>query len=215
MSSSSLSKASPPPEGQDVTQTQFAALCWRMHGGAPEILLITSRDTGRWIVPKGWPMKGRSPSGAAAREAWEEAGVEGEVSDQAIGRYSYDKVLRRAQSLPCEVLVYPLRVRRLTDDYPERRQRRRKWFSPGKAARKVAEPELRALLAGFRGLEDQAGGDPDAAKSAQGKAAAAGKAGSAGKAEAAPDATPSAPKPSEAAPSEAPAVTPSGIAAEA
>ena len=139
--------------GGDVVQTadhrQFAALCWRMRAGRPEVLLITSRDTGRWVLPKGWPMDGRSPDEAAAREAWEEAGVEGRAETVSIGRFSYDKILRNAAALPCAVDVFPLRVERLTDDYPERRQRRRKWFSPEKAARKVAEVGLRQLILDF------------------------------------------------------------------
>ena len=64
---------------------QVAALCWRMgQGGAVEILLVTSRDTGRWVIPKGWPMDGKSASAAAAREAWEEAGVKGTVRPESI-----------------------------------------------------------------------------------------------------------------------------------
>ena len=144
-----MSSPDPNPSCPDALRPQFAALCWRMHGERPEVLLITSRDTGRWIVPKGWPMDGRTPAEAAAREAWEEAGVEGRVDADAVGCYSYDKALRRAAALPCVVQVFPLRVDRLVDDYPERRQRRRKWFSAVKAARKVDEPELRELILDF------------------------------------------------------------------
>ncbi len=140
-------------------RTQYAALCWRLHRGRPEILLITSRDTGRWVIPKGWPMAERSPSEAASREAWEEAGVEGRAAEAALGQFHYDKVLRRAPAHPCRVEVFALQVRALTDQYPEHGQRRRKWFSPEKAARKVAEPELRELILSFR---------PDAAVSASG-----------------------------------------------
>lgn len=132
---------------QDL-RSQVAALCWRMHRGHPEVLLITSRDTGRWIIPKGWPIDGLSASGSAAREAWEEAGVEGAVSDTTLGYYSYDKITR-GRALPCMVTVFSLRVARLADRFPERKQRRRKWFAADKAARKVAEPELRVLLAGL------------------------------------------------------------------
>ncbi|VDC31662.1 NUDIX hydrolase [Pseudogemmobacter humi] len=136
--------------GDEASGRQFAALCWRADStGGRQILLITSRDTGRWILPKGWPMKGLSPSEAAAQEAWEEAGVTGEAEPEAFGRYSYDKLLRRADALPCEVQVFPLQVQGLAGNFPERRQRRRKWFSPEKAARKVAEPELRDLILAF------------------------------------------------------------------
>ncbi len=135
-----------PADQAAETRSQLAALCWRMHRGRVEVLLITSRDTGRWIIPKGWPMDGFTQAEAAAREAWEEAGVQGGVRPDAMGFYSYDKVLK-AGSIALMVAVYPLRVARLADKFPERKQRRRKWFPADKAARKVAEPELRRLLA--------------------------------------------------------------------
>lgn len=132
-----------------TTRTQYGALCWRRLRGTLEVLLVTSRDTGRWVIPKGWPMPDRTPEGAAAREAWEEAGVEGQVSDQCIGLFSYGKVIGPVVSVPCVVAVYPLRVTGLQDRFPERRMRRRKWFTLDKAARRVMEPELRAILATF------------------------------------------------------------------
>ena len=125
---------------------QFGALCWRMHRGQVEVLLITSRDTGRWVIPKGWPVEGLGPMGSAQREAWEEAGVEGEAGNGAIGQYCYDKTMAPDPALPCRVTVFPLRVARLKDRFPERNLRRRKWFDAAKAARMVIEPELRALL---------------------------------------------------------------------
>lgn len=128
------------------TSTQVAALCWRKHRDGVEVLLITSRDTGRWVLPKGWPMAGRSAPEAAAIEAWQEAGAEGKVSDEMLGLFGYDKVLGPDIAHPCMVSVYPLRVATLSRRFPERNERRRKWFSAEKAARKVLEPELRALL---------------------------------------------------------------------
>ncbi|MDQ1849383.1 NUDIX hydrolase [Gemmobacter fulvus] len=140
----------------DELRTQYGALCWRAAGDGIEVLLITSRDTGRWVIPKGWPIKGLPPEASAAREAWEEAGVEGQADPHCIGLYSYDKGLGVAPGprvfVPCVVAVYPLHVEGLAQRFPEVKQRRRKWFAPRKAARKVAEPELRALLAG---LEDR------------------------------------------------------------
>lgn len=129
-----------------VPAGQVAALCWRMHKGQAQVLLVTSRDTGRWVLPKGWPMPDRNPDAAAAREAWEEAGVEGKVSAAAIGQYCYDKVLRNRDTLACAVAVYPLRVTNLKSNFPERNERRRKWFSAQEAAHLVAEAELRAML---------------------------------------------------------------------
>jgi 8-oxo-dGTP pyrophosphatase MutT (NUDIX family) len=121
-------------------------MCWRMHRDRVEILLITSRDTGRWVLPKGWPMAGRDGPGAAEQEAWEEAGVTGVVNPDILGLFSYDKTITPKTSLPCMVTVFGLRVTALARQFPERKERRRKWFAVEKAARKVTEPELRALL---------------------------------------------------------------------
>lgn len=147
-----------PPDGASVmlgagVKTQYGALCWRparekKHAGEVEVLLITSRDTGRWVIPKGWPMHDLTPEVSAAREAWEEAGVEGRPDPHCLGLYSYDKGIGPERNpLPCVVAVYGLRVAQLADRFPERKQRRRKWFRPDEAARKVDEPELQALLA--------------------------------------------------------------------
>jgi 8-oxo-dGTP pyrophosphatase MutT (NUDIX family) len=132
-----------------AARNQMGALCWRMHGNRPEVLLITSRDTRRWIIPKGWPMADLAPGDTALREAWEEAGVEGRGSDRSLGFFAYRKGLSDQSSVPCVVEVFPVRVDRLADRYPEKGQRRRKWFSPEKAARKVDEPDLRALILSF------------------------------------------------------------------
>ncbi|MBJ2149943.1 NUDIX hydrolase [Paracoccus sp. IB05] len=130
---------------------QLAALCWNESKDGTRILLITSRDTGRWVLPKGWPMADRSNADAALTEAWEEAGVTGATDGFPVGNYSYDKVLCRDTDLAlrCDVEVYPVRVASLARKYPEYRQRRRKWFSPEKAARKVDEPDLQQLILAF------------------------------------------------------------------
>lgn len=143
--------------------TQYAALCHRRTDrGRIEILLITSRDTGRWVLPKGWPMKGRSGACCALREAFEEAGVEGSAIDRCIGVYAYDKILKGGLRQPCVVAVYPVAVTRLKEDFPEKGQRVRKWFSPKKAAARVAEPELAALLAAFAPAGTEDGPQPEA-----------------------------------------------------
>lgn len=129
-----------------ICSTQFGAVCWRMHRNKVEVLLITSRDTGRWVIPKGWPMADRAAHEAAATEAWEEAGVRGDIADMSLGLFNYDKVLGPKKSIACKVEVFALRVAALHTDFPERKQRRRKWFAVEKAARKVDEPELRDLL---------------------------------------------------------------------
>lgn len=134
-------------------RTQYGAVCWRRLGARVEVLLITSRDTGRWVIPKGWPIVGLTPEESAAREAFEEAGVEGRVSPTCMGLYSYEKGLDTPTGprvfVPCVVAVYPMQVKGLRDQFPEVNERRRKWFSPKKAARKVAEPALQDLLEGF------------------------------------------------------------------
>ena len=139
-------------------RTQFGALCWRRVAGAVQVLLITSRDTGRWVIPKGWPIGGLEAPEAAAREAWEEAGVRGVAEPQAMGWYGYDKVLRRgkkAATVPCIVAVYPLEVAAQDDVFPEADERRRAWLNPAEAAARVDEPELATLIAGFRPGDDR------------------------------------------------------------
>ena len=129
---------------------QYAALPWRKAGGGRrEVLLVTSRETGRWVLPKGWPMKRRSPSEAAAREAFEEAGVRGDVCREALGAYTYLKAFNEALAFRCEVQVFALQVTRELKDWPERAERTRRWFSPEEAAAAVDEPELQALIRGW------------------------------------------------------------------
>lgn len=137
--------------GADKTdvRSQLAAICYRIVNGKVEILLVTSRRSGRWIVPKGWPKTGRTPAASAAEESWEEAGVIGKASDQCIGIFSYAKTITAGQTLPCMVMAYPMHVKTLAQDYPEKGQRQRKWFSRKKAARRVDEPELAQLLRDF------------------------------------------------------------------
>ncbi|NJM82555.1 MAG: NUDIX hydrolase [Tabrizicola sp.] len=136
-------------DGRRVAQIQYGALCWRRHKDRVEVLLITSRDTGRWVIPKGWPIPGLSPEAAAATEAWEEAGVRGQVNPVCLGRFGYLKDLEPADTVPCAVAVYGLRVDRLADSYPEAKERSRKWFDPETASTKVHEPELQRLLRDF------------------------------------------------------------------
>ena len=145
--------SSVPADTSDEPRNQFGALCWRAGKSGAEVLLISSRETGRWVIPKGWPMKGRSGPEAAAIEAWEEAGVKGQITLAKLGQFTYEKILRRdtkKQTVQlCIVEVFPLEVTTLAPEFPEQRQRRRKWFAPEAAARKVAEAELRALLSAF------------------------------------------------------------------
>ena len=129
---------------------QVAALPVR-HGenGALEVLLITSRETGRWIIPKGWPMKGRKDHEAAAREALEEAGVVGRIRKEPLGEYLYLKRLDDDFEL-CRVAVYRLDVDRQHKKWNEMAQRRCNWFSIDEAAELVLEPGLITILRDLR-----------------------------------------------------------------
>jgi len=130
-------------------RSQFGALCYRMKKGKPQILLITSRRTRRWIIPKGWPMEGKTPGDSALREAWEEAGVKGRVTGGCLSIYSYTKGISASDKLPCVVMVFPVKVEKLRDEYPEAGQRKRRWMSFKKAAKLVMEPELAHMLKKF------------------------------------------------------------------
>lgn len=136
------------PDNRTVAR-QVAALC--IDGATGKVLLITSRGTGRWIIPKGWPIEGRSMAGSAMQEAWEEAGVKGVIEEEAIGDYCYEKVPGRGSVVPIVVQVYRMRVKELAKEYPERNQRQRKWFSLRKAADLISEPELKDMLRGLAG----------------------------------------------------------------
>jgi 8-oxo-dGTP pyrophosphatase MutT (NUDIX family) len=137
-------------KGQRRGNQQVAALPWRrLADGAVSVLLITSRETHRWVIPKGWPMPGRSDPMAAAQEAYEEAGVVGEAEPQPIGDYGYGKRLRGGRLHGVRVQVYALEVFVEQPTWPEQGQRDKMWTSPAVAALLVDEPELRALIAGF------------------------------------------------------------------
>ncbi|WP_369796014.1 NUDIX hydrolase [Puniceibacterium sp. IMCC21224] len=114
--------------------------------GNLKILLVTSRDTGRWVMPKGWTMDGHKPWAAAEIEALEEAGAKGYIAREEIGTYRYPKILDGGGIIPCRVRVYPMIVEKLLKHWKERHERTRRWFSPKSAARKVDEEDLSKLL---------------------------------------------------------------------
>lgn len=115
-------------------------------GGGMRVVLVTSRGTGRWVIPKGWIEPGEEPHLSAAREAFEEAGLAGAPDSTPFGTYTYEKRLARGAVLPQEVMVFLYRVERLLPDWPERRERTRRLFLPDVAATLVQEPELAELL---------------------------------------------------------------------
>ncbi|MEH7901262.1 NUDIX hydrolase [Rhizobium laguerreae] len=131
---------------------QYGAVCFRYLGDEDkvEILLVTSRQSRRWVIPKGWPIRRKKPFETAATEAWEEAGVQGSVRKKPIGRYTYLKELGHDVVSPCMVDLFQIEVKRLTDDFKERGERVLVWVSPDEAARRVRELELKSLLVSFR-----------------------------------------------------------------
>ncbi len=130
---------------------QVAALPYRDGpGGSPEVLLITSRGTRRWVLPKGNPIRGLSAHLAAAHEAFEEAGISGIAGAEPLGSYGYDKVRRNGTTRAARVEVFPLAVHGRADDWPEQHERDSRWFSLRDAAAAVEEPELKAIIAAFR-----------------------------------------------------------------
>lgn len=140
------------PKTRGTRRVQYAALPYRQRqDGEIQIRLITSRETRRWVIPKGWPMKGLSPGKAAAREAYEEAGLLGTISSEPLGLYSYDKRLT-LQTVPCDVMVFPLKVKRYVKKWPERSERFGFWFSVESAAAAVQEEDLRRIILAFGDL---------------------------------------------------------------
>ena len=129
-----------------ATILQVGALCLRKGKRKRKVLLVKS-SRGRWIIPKGWPMDGHTDAQTASIEAWEEAGVhKGRVSDAPIGGYMTEKRYDDGRRVACQVDVYRIDVKTMVNSYPEAAIRKRKWMSLDKAARKVNDPGLRALI---------------------------------------------------------------------
>ncbi|SMP22107.1 NUDIX hydrolase [Shimia sagamensis] len=128
---------------------QFAALPYRIHKNKTEVLLITSRGTRQWLLPKGWPMDDLKPHKAAAQEAWEEAGILGRAHKHCLGTYRYRKARGAMRGQTIRVMVFPLEVHNFTRTYPEMGQRQRKWLSPKKAAKHIGHPDLAKLVRNF------------------------------------------------------------------
>ncbi|MDX5357010.1 MAG: NUDIX domain-containing protein [Rhodobacterales bacterium] len=125
---------------------QVAMLCTRQGPDGPEVLLVKSLDSGRWILPKGWPMPGRSLAEAAAQEAWEEAGARGRVAPDEIARIPANKRLKSGLDVPCELVVFRMDDVTLADDYPEAAKRKRRMLPAAKAAARADIEELGDLI---------------------------------------------------------------------
>jgi len=136
-----------PSAGGGEAPLQVAALPYRRRSdGTFEVMLVTSRGTGSWILPKGWPMAGKTLAEAAAQEAYEEAGVRGVASPDEIGRFAHSKSQLLAEPLHCEVAVFPMAVEQELEVWPERRQRTRAWFAVDEAAAAVKSPALARII---------------------------------------------------------------------
>ena len=128
---------------------QVAALPWRLGANGREVLMITSRETRRWVIPKGGRMVGKTDPQAAAVEAMEEAGVQGQIDQTALGAFRYVKRLRGGDSKTCVVAVYPMKVLIQLGAWPEAAERERRWMSLDEAAGSVMEPDLAELIRDF------------------------------------------------------------------
>jgi 8-oxo-dGTP pyrophosphatase MutT (NUDIX family) len=163
-------KSGKAPKPRDA-RVQYAALPFRS-SPEPEVLLVSSRETKRWVIPKGWPMKGRKPHAAAAQEALEEAGLLGKIEKKPVGSYHYVKNMRNGAAILCRVDVFPLQVARQRKSWPERDQRVTRWFSLAQAAEAVREPELADIIREFTpDRSSQDGKVPNAREASQHPAA--------------------------------------------
>ncbi|ARO15136.1 hydrolase, NUDIX family protein [Ketogulonicigenium robustum] len=140
----------------DPLYHQVGALCWRKTPKGREVLLVAA-SSGRWIIPKGWAMPGKSHAAAALTEAWEEAGVKkAKAKNKPIGHYMAIKRTLGGDDVPGIVYVFAAKVRKMSDTYPEATKRARQWLPPARAAALVDEDGLRALLLAFDGTPDAA-----------------------------------------------------------
>ena len=147
---------------QRPPRQQFAAICYRIKKKTSEreVLLITSRDTGRWVIPKGWHMPGKQPHAIAEREAFEEAGIKGKATAEPIGYYTYMKKMRGGHKVATRVQVHALEVKSLVKEFPEKGVRRLEWVSCDEAASRVDELELKLLFVDFAKISQSAPPSP-------------------------------------------------------
>ena len=125
---------------------QMAALCHREAEDGREVLLVTS-SRGRWILPKGWPIDGKTGGETAMQEAWEEAGVKsGKVESAPVGTFTSTKHIDDGPDLACVTSVYAIKVKKVSDDFPEAKKRKRRWVKLPEAVDMVDDSGLRKLL---------------------------------------------------------------------
>jgi 8-oxo-dGTP pyrophosphatase MutT (NUDIX family) len=134
---------------QEQPRAQVGALIWRFEKSILQVLLVTSRDTGRFVIPKGWTEKKLSDPDAAANEAFEEAGIRGVIANEPLGTYAYIKVMGPGFALPCVITVYAMEANVELSKWPEMRERTRHWMTLDTAAASVDEVELKMLIEDF------------------------------------------------------------------
>ena len=147
----------PAPTGDEIRKrpsyyyTQSAVIPYRLERGQYKFLLIGSSKKRHWVVPKGIIQPGLTAQQSAAQEAWEEAGIRGEVNDELLGQYMVEK-----WGAQCKVDVYAMRVTEVVDKYLWKESHRtRRWMDPDEAAKSLEQPELGSMLSAlFRRLED-------------------------------------------------------------
>lgn len=127
---------------------QVGALAFRE---GPQVMLVTRKGGGPWIIPKGWPMRGKSLAEAAAQEAWEEAGVVGRLDGREIGHFDHCKNHDWVGPLRCTIRVYPLEVSESLGEWPEKGLRERRWFDRDEALRVLDSAELRDIIENYLG----------------------------------------------------------------
>ena len=137
------------------TYKQYAALPYTVRDGELLVMLVTSRETSRWVVPKGWPEKNMKGPQVAAQEAFEEAGLIGEIARKPYASFLYSKRVSETKRKRCRVEVFLFAVHQELDDWPEKHERKREWMTPAQAAMSVAEAGLIELFLGLR-LEEPA-----------------------------------------------------------
>ena len=135
-------------KAKTLDHIQFAALPFRYaEDGRPRVMLLTSRETHRWVIPKGWPIRGLKPREVAAREAFEEAGLVGAIiGKRPIGHFHYEKRITPHFGILCEVRVYPFLVEQQLNDWPEKSERETRWFRPAAACELVDEDGLADII---------------------------------------------------------------------
>jgi 8-oxo-dGTP pyrophosphatase MutT (NUDIX family) len=126
---------------------QYGAVPYRIRAGSVEVLLVTSRQTKRWIVPKGWPKK--TPRHTAKSEAYEESGVRGKLRRRALGSFEYRKKMTRGRKVKCLLKLFPLAVRKQAKSWPEQQERQTRWFKLNEATSRCSDAGLARLLRKF------------------------------------------------------------------